>query len=233
MAYGELIRTRVAWETTYLTAEVVRSSADKLGEFSFGGSILFGYEKIVRHSDRYTLEGENVPTLHQGMRVALCGDSRHYVPGGFRHGENVEIVAFRQPFQDGVSDEIICVTNGGHDDWVKPSNISSPHRPLSEGRENRTAEEDEDLAPVPGEAAASPLHIEILQKGAEHWNKWRLTNPNETPRPAGADLRGLDLRHINLEGADLSSIEGYGVDLYHANPKRANLHHAFMQSANA
>jgi uncharacterized protein YjbI with pentapeptide repeats len=204
---------------------------DQPEEFSFGGSSLFGYEKIVRHGDRYTLEGEDVPSLQQGMVVELCGNSRGYVPGGFRDGEKAEIVAFRQPFQDGASDEIIRVTNGERAGWVKPSNLSLPQRLLKEAREIRMAEEDDNLAPVPDDGPANPLHIGILQKGAQEWNRWRLANPHETPRLAGADLRGPDLRHINLEGADLSSIEGFGVDLYHANLKSANLRRAFLQCA--
>src|SRR5919106_2032577 len=55
-------------------------------EFSFGGSSFFGYNKIVKQGDRVTLEGEDVPRLYQGMMVELRGDSRGYVPGGFRPG---------------------------------------------------------------------------------------------------------------------------------------------------
>lgn len=199
-------------------------------EFWFDGAIVFGYEKIVRQGDHYTLEGENKPTLHQGMTVELRGDSRGYVPGGFHHGEEVEITAFRQPFQAGASDHIIRVNNGQKDAWVKPSNIFV-HQPQPVSQAIGKAEEDENLVPVPNEAAANPQHLEILKKGAQHWNRWRQANPHDTPRLAGADLRGLDVREINLEGADLSSIEGYGIDLYHANLKSANLRRAFLQSA--
>jgi uncharacterized protein YjbI with pentapeptide repeats len=140
-------------------------------------------------------------------------------------------VEFRQPFEDSASDHIIRVTNGEKDAWVKPSNISVPRGAPGEEQAMRAPEEDNQFAPVPDKAPADPRHLEILQKGVEHWNGWRLANPHETPRLSGADLRRLDVRKINLEGADLSSIEGYGVDLYQANLKSANLRRAFLQSA--
>src|SRR6266853_6248380 len=102
-------------------------------ELSFDGASIFGYEKIVRHGDGYTLEGEDTPPLRQGMTVELRGDSRGYIPGGFSHGEKAEIVAFRQPFQAGVSDDIIRVASAENDGWVKPSNIFM-RRPQSDGQ---------------------------------------------------------------------------------------------------
>jgi hypothetical protein len=200
-------------------------------EHSFGDSSLFGYDKIVREGDHVTLEGEDVPTLHQGMMVELLGDSRGYVPSGFRPGERAEILAFRQPFDKGPTDHIIRVSNGKTDGWVKPSNIAKSPRQARENHAQPTADQSEDLARVPDEAVGDPKHIEVLTKGVDYWNRWRTTNPDETPRLSGADLRGFDLRHINLEGADLSSIEGYGIDLYHANLRCANLRRAFLQSA--
>jgi uncharacterized protein YjbI with pentapeptide repeats len=200
-------------------------------EFSFGGSSFFGYEKIVRQGDRFTLEGEDAPTLHQGMMVELQGDSQGYVPGGFRHGEKAKIVAFRQPFEEGSSDHIIEVSTGEGDGWVKPSNIARPPRQAQETQADRILDDSANLAPVPDEAAADPKHIELLRKGVGPWNNWRAANPDENPRLSGADLRGIDLRHVNLQGADLSSIEGYGIDLYHANLRSANLRRAFLQSA--
>jgi hypothetical protein len=57
------------------------------------------------------------------MQVVLLGDSRGYVPSWFRHGQQVRIVGFAEPFKDGESDHIIEVTDGKHEGWVKPSNI--------------------------------------------------------------------------------------------------------------
>lgn len=56
-------------------------------------------------------------------RSGYLGDSRGYVPSGFRHGGQVQIVGFTEPFKDGESDHIVEVTDGTHDGWVKPSNI--------------------------------------------------------------------------------------------------------------
>jgi len=200
-------------------------------EFSFGGSSLFGYEKLVRQGNCITLEGEDVPTLHQGMMVELRGDSRGYVPGGFRHGQRAKIVTFRQPFDNGSTDHIIRVSNEEGDGWVKPSNIANPQRHPGESHADCIVDGSKDLTSVPDQAVADPKHVRAIAEGVQHWNRWREANPNETPRLSGADLRGFDLRHINLQGADLSSIEGYGIDLYHADLRCANLRRAFLQSA--
>jgi hypothetical protein len=98
-------------------------------ELSFGGSSIFGYDKIVRRGFGVTLEGRDVLTLEQGMIVELEGDSKGYVPGGFRPGEKVVIVTFRQPFDEGSSDHIIQVSNLEGVGWVKPSNIAGKKLP--------------------------------------------------------------------------------------------------------
>jgi uncharacterized protein YjbI with pentapeptide repeats len=165
------------------------------------------------------------------MMVELRGDSRGYVPGGFRPGEKVQIVSFRQPFDKGSSDHIIEVSNGDSVGWVKPSNVAKPPLQAVEDLANRVCDDREDLPRVPDKGVSDLEFLKILAKGAEDWNRWRKENPNKTPRLSGADLRGIDLRRINLEGADLSSIEGYGIDLYHANLRGANLRRAFLQSA--
>jgi hypothetical protein len=63
--------------------------------------------------------------LQSGMKVTLEGDIRGYVPGGFSHGDEVAIVGFREPFKNGVSDQIIEVADKSRRGWVKPSNMRS------------------------------------------------------------------------------------------------------------
>ena len=88
------------------------------------GHSLFGYTTLLRDGETFVaLTGEGEPELRLGMQVILLGDSRGYVPSGFRHGGQVQIVGFREPFKDGESDHIVEVTDGTHDGWVKPSNI--------------------------------------------------------------------------------------------------------------
>jgi uncharacterized protein YjbI with pentapeptide repeats len=62
---------------------------------------------------------------------------------------------------------------------------------------------------------ANPLHINIIQQGAEVWNEWRKLNPQVTP----------DLREINLTGANLSELH-FGLDLSWADLTGANLYAA-------
>jgi hypothetical protein len=88
------------------------------------GHILFGYTTFVRDGNVFVAPtGETEPELRVGMKVTLLGDSRGYVPSGFQHGQEVEIVGFTEPFKGGESDHIIEVTDGKKDGWVKPSNI--------------------------------------------------------------------------------------------------------------
>jgi len=87
-------------------------------------SNLFGYNTIVKDGDRIiTLKGERITELDVGMDVVLLGDSRGYVPDQFKHGEKVTIIEFTKPFSSGHSDNIIKVSNGSWEGWVKPSNI--------------------------------------------------------------------------------------------------------------
>jgi uncharacterized protein YjbI with pentapeptide repeats len=44
-------------------------------------------------------------------------------------------------------------------------------------------------------------HFRVLKQGAKQWNLWHHNNPTEIPDLSEADLRGIDLRQINLEGA--------------------------------
>ena len=92
-------------------------------EIELGGNI-FGYDKLTKEgSDFIALRGEDEPELYKGMSVVLIGDSRGYVPSSFNAGEEVTIIGFREAFKDYNSDDIILVSNGTNEGWVKPSNI--------------------------------------------------------------------------------------------------------------
>ncbi len=88
------------------------------------GSNLFGYTTLIRDGDTFVaLRGETETELRIGMQIVLLGDSQGYVPSGFRHGQEVRIVGFVEPFKNGESDHIVQVTDGNYEGWVKPSNI--------------------------------------------------------------------------------------------------------------
>lgn len=103
---------------------------------------------------------------------------------------------------------------------------------------------------------ANPEHLEILKKGVEVWNAWRIETSAGGPDLREADLHGMDLSgakfhmgwlsganlaEAELSGADLheafligASLEGanlQGADLHGANLREANLHGANLHGA--
>jgi hypothetical protein len=91
--------------------------------------MIFGYDTLIRSGREFiALRGTEVPELRKGMRVVMLGDSRGYVPHGFKHGEEVTIDGFTEAFKRGETDHIIRVTNGTRVGWVKPSNVEKPFR---------------------------------------------------------------------------------------------------------
>jgi hypothetical protein len=89
-------------------------------------------------------------------------------------------------------------------------------------------------------------HLDILGKGAENWNVWRMNNPRIRPNLAGADLSSADVGGARLERADLSDsvltraslheCDLSGADLrrallFGADLTRANLSHADLSGA--
>ncbi len=74
---------------------------------------------------------------------------------------------------------------------------------------------------------AKPKHLEILQKGAKAWNKWRRKNPQERPNLYNGQLMELDLHGMNLSATDLSE-----ANLMGANLKGADLSHGNLMGAN-
>jgi hypothetical protein len=71
---------------------------------------------------------------------------------------------------------------------------------------------------------ADPRALEVIRKGVDEWNKWRMDI--DSPDLSGADLRGANLRGADLRGADLGK-----ADLYKADLGKANLHRAFLSVA--
>jgi hypothetical protein len=78
---------------------------------------------------------------------------------------------------------------------------------------------------------ANPEHLEILKRGVETWNRWRLDNPVILPDLRSADLNGADLFDANLSYADISYTNLGYTDLSHANLSYANLRYARLGHA--
>ncbi|HET9766424.1 MAG TPA: toll/interleukin-1 receptor domain-containing protein [Thermoanaerobaculia bacterium] len=55
--------------------------------------------------------------------------------------------------------------------------------------------------------------LEILTRGADHWNRWRSGHPEALPDLSGANLSGVDLRGANLAAARLRQADLTGADL--------------------
>ena len=75
---------------------------------------------------------------------------------------------------------------------------------------------------------ANNEQLEILSKGVEFWNKWRMDNPQISIDLQEAHLYGADLRGVNLAGANLLL-----ADLRKAILTEASLFEAELTGANA
>ncbi|ETW94590.1 MAG: hypothetical protein ETSY2_49570 [Candidatus Entotheonella gemina] len=73
---------------------------------------------------------------------------------------------------------------------------------------------------------ADAEHLEVLLQGTVAWNAWRQVNPKIMPDLRGAQLRGMDLSSAELHGADLS-----GAQLREAHLRRAVLHKVRLAGA--
>lgn len=86
--------------------------------------ILFGYDTLVYRPEIVALEGPSVSPLRKGMVVTLRGDSKGYIPRGFRAGQIATIIGFYVPFDDrGSSDHVVVVSDGTTVGGVKPWNV--------------------------------------------------------------------------------------------------------------
>lgn len=73
---------------------------------------------------------------------------------------------------------------------------------------------------------ADPHHLEILLKGRDSWNLWRMENPDIKPDLSNAGLRNAMLRQMNLSETNLRN-----ADLYHADLAQADLYGADFNNA--
>ena len=74
-------------------------------------------------------------------------------------------------------------------------------------------------------------YIDILRKGSEYWNNWRLENPEKKLVVGNINFRGQNLNGLDLQGADLNSIDFSGANLHEINLQRANLFQANFRQA--
>ena len=79
-------------------------------------------------------------------------------------------------------------------------------------------------------------HFSILKRGVDYWNRWRRKNRYLSPdlsklRLRGADLRGANLRNMDLSWADLRNADLRGVDLRETNLSWANARGADLSRA--
>lgn len=89
---------------------------------------------------------------------------------------------------------------------------------------------------------ANKEHLEILKRGVEAWNQWRLENPGITPDLSeaflarkvllGADLRGANLRGADLGGTNLCRAVLHRTDLGSTNLGGVNLIGTSLAGAN-
>lgn len=78
---------------------------------------------------------------------------------------------------------------------------------------------------------ANEEQLEILKRGVDVWNRWRVENPRVQPELREADLRESDLREACLSGADLSGADLSSSDLTDASLDLANLRQANLARA--
>ena len=74
---------------------------------------------------------------------------------------------------------------------------------------------------------ANNEQMDLLKRGTQAWNAWRVEQTEATVDLSGGALRGLD-----LEGADLSGADLRDADLRGANLSGANLTAARLEGAN-
>lgn len=80
---------------------------------------------------------------------------------------------------------------------------------------------------------ADPEHIERIQRGVRHWNRWRRAHPSTRPDLSRLRLgHGRTLVEADLSGIDLSGAVLRATALVRANLSRANLSQADMAGAN-
>jgi uncharacterized protein YjbI with pentapeptide repeats len=74
-------------------------------------------------------------------------------------------------------------------------------------------------------------HLSILKRGVDYWNRWRRKNRYLSPDLSKSKLRGTDLRGANLRGMDLSWADLRNADLRGADLRETNLSWANARGA--
>jgi hypothetical protein len=97
--------------------------------------------------------------------------------------------------------------------------------PREEGGEEDCEEVDRRIYTV------NPEHLEILEQGADAWNKWRKDNPEISPDLHSAWLDKKDLRRFNFNNTDLRKAMLRQVNFYQATLFEADLSEADLQAA--
>ena len=75
---------------------------------------------------------------------------------------------------------------------------------------------------------ANQGHLDILKKGVEEWNQWRLQHPEIKPDLNHANLRYKYLPSINFSNTILDKADLESAVLYRANLRKADLHDAHL-----
>jgi uncharacterized protein YjbI with pentapeptide repeats len=57
----------------------------------------------------------------------------------------------------------------------------------------------------------------LLKRGVQEWDQWRIEHPRLRPDLSGADLRAADLSDADLHGVNLSGATLIGANLSQAN----------------
>ncbi len=74
-------------------------------------------------------------------------------------------------------------------------------------------------------------HLDILKRGVNAWNQWRIDNPDILPDLSKAPLQGAQLEGVHLEGVHLMEASLEKADLRGSYLGRANLHGAHLERA--
>lgn len=75
-------------------------------------------------------------------------------------------------------------------------------------------------------------YLDLLEKGVEHWNRWREEHPDSLPDLSRAYLFEADLSGANLSGINLSRACLIGANLKAANLSDANLQSIYANKVN-
>ena len=85
---------------------------------------MFGYDTLVKDgTDIVGLKGKDVNELKKGLDIELESNFTKPPLPGFRYGEKVTIIGFREPFKNAANGEIILVSNKRSEAWISPSII--------------------------------------------------------------------------------------------------------------